>query len=157
MTKRNRKTRQEMLEVYQAKVAKLEAQIAGSFEDDTGGAIIKQLKKRLRKTQTALRAATVTIDGITGKDGKGWTRAPIADKIETTRKRLLSQIETQERAENFAAKLPFDVERLKALIELAEAGEEVEMPSDLTRFGKDAERSDEEHEAAAIANAETSD
>lgn len=151
MTKRNRKTREEMLAFRLAQVAKLEAQIEGNYQDEGENAILKTLKKRLRKTETELRSANVTLNGVAGSEGKGWSRSPISEKIEGTKVRLASQIETMDRADFFAAKLPFDVERLQALIEAAEAGEDIEFPDDLTPLANEQERTDEEHEAVHIA------
>lgn len=144
---RSRKTRQEMLAYRLEQVEKLKAQIEGSYQDDSENAVLKSLRKRLRKTNTALNAAGITING------KG-VRAPIADKIAGTRARLASQIETMENAEEYLARLPFDVDTLEALIASAEQGDEVEFPSDLTRLQGDEDRTDEEHEAAFIANEE---
>jgi len=145
MTKRNRKTREEMLAHRLAQVEKLQAQIEGSYQDESENAVLKSLKKRLRRTNTVLKAADITING-------SGVRSSIADKILGTRKRLDSQIQTAENAEQFMASLPFDVERLEALIAASETGEDVEMPSDLTRLDDAEDRTDEEHEAAFIAS-----
>jgi len=147
MTKRNRKTREEMLAHRLAQVEKLQAQIEGSYQDESENAVLKSLKKRLRRTNTVLKAADITING-------SGVRSSIADKILGTRKRLDSQIQTAENAEQFMASLPFDVERLEALIAASETGEDVEMPSDLTRLDDAEDRTDEEHEAAFIAREE---
>jgi len=144
---RPRKTRLEMIEVRKAQLAKLEAQEAGSYSDDSENGVLKSLKKRLRNTNTALRAAGITLNGTE-------VRSTIEDKIEGTRRRLASQLETMKNAEEFVATLPFDVERLEALIAAAEEGEDVEFPNDLTRLSDDEDRTDEEHEAAFIANEE---
>lgn len=149
MTKRNRKTRQEMLAYRLEQVAKLEAQIEGSYQDESENAVLKNLKKRLRKTNTELRAAQITLNGTE-------VRSSIADKIAGTQKRLQSQLDAQANAERYSAALPFDVERLEALIAASEQGEDVEMPSDLTRFADEQDRTDEEHEAAFIATEEAS-
>lgn len=153
--KRNRRTQEEMLAHYQAEVAKLEAKIEGRYEDDGGTDMVKALKARLRKTTTALRAAQIMINGVVKEDGKGWQRAPISEKIATTRTRL----EQQEEGENFATvqiiKLPDDVRRLALLLEAATAGEDVEFPENLTPLTvRDAERSDEQIEADFIADEE---
>lgn len=151
--KRNRRTRQQMLEDTLAKAAKLQAQIDGSFKDENENDVLKALKRRLRKTQTALRSARITLNGLTHGDGKVG-RKPISETIERTRDRLASQIETQDRAEAFVAALPFDVERLEALIARTEIGDIVEFPTDLAPLGNEQKRTDEEHEAAFIASEE---
>jgi hypothetical protein len=144
---RPRKTRAQVILDMEAKLEKYKAQEAGTFRDENENDILKALTKRLRKTNTALKAANITVNGTD-------IRSSIAAKIEGTQKRLQSQMETQERATEQMAKLPFDIERLEALIEAAEAGEEVEFPTDLTRLGDEQERTDEEHEAAFVASEE---
>ncbi len=141
---RNRKTQVEMLAERKRQVEVLEAKIAGNFQDESENAVLKSLRKRLRKTNTALSAADITMNG------KG-PRKPIADKIAGTEARLASQIETMENAEVYLAKLPFDVENLEALIASAEQGDDVEFPSDLHRLQGDEDRTEEEHEAAFLA------
>lgn len=142
-----------MLEAALAKVAKLEAQIEGSYKDEDENDILKALKRRLRKTSTALRAARVTLNGLSNDEGK-IARKPISETIERTKVRLASQIETQDRAETMSAALPFDVELLEALIAKTEIGEIVEYPENLTPLGNEQERTDEEHETAFIAKEE---
>ncbi len=144
---RNRKTREEMLAFRVAQVEKLQAQIEGSYRDENENDVLKGLKKRLRRTNTELRSAQITLDGTE-------VRSTIAAKIRRTERHLASQIETQARAEASVAALPFDIERLKALVAAAEAGEDVEFPADLTRLAGDEDRTDEEHEAAFIASEE---
>lgn len=148
MSKRKRRTREEMLEFYRQKMEKLEAQLEGTYDDSQESNTLKRLKRALRKRQTAYKGAVTILEGVTSEDGKGWTRSPIAEKIEKTRARLAQQIETEQRSEEFRAKLPHDIQRLEALIEAAKIGEDVDFPSDLTPLGT--EKTDEEHEAAAI-------
>lgn len=155
--KRNRRTREEMLAHYQAQIERLEAAMDGKPDTSSENGILKSLRARLRKTNTELRSANVTLNGVTHEDGVGYVRSPIDQKIEQTEKRLQSQRETKARAEAFAAALPFDIKRLEALIAAAEQGEEIEFPNDLTRLSKDEERTDEEHEAAYIADDGDSD
>lgn len=152
--KRNRRTREEMLDAALAKVAKLQAQIEGSYKDEDENDVLKALKRRLRKTNTALRAARITLNGI-HDDGK-IARKSIAVTIQATRDRLESQIETEQKAEKAQATLPFDVERLEALIEATEAGELVGFPKDLSRLPNEQDRTDEEHEAAFIVSEQDS-
>jgi hypothetical protein len=150
--KRNRKSREEMLAFRLAQVEKLQAQIEGSYQDDSDGGVLKQLKKRLRATLTSLKGAGYTLNGVVREDGKGYSRSPIETKIAKTEARLESQIETKVRAEVMVAKLPFDVETLEATIAAAKAGEEVEFPEGLTPLGKP--ETDEEHETSFIAKEE---
>lgn len=152
--KRNRRTAAEMAEHYRAMAARCEAIAEGKGSDNPSQGIVKRLKARLRKTNTELRAAQITINGVATEDRKGFVRSPIADKIAGTIKRLESQRETQARAEEFTASLPFDVERLTALVAAAEQGEDVEFPTDLVRLSNEEEKTDEQHEAAHIAGEE---
>lgn len=156
MTKARKKraTRAEMIAQMEEKLARYKAEEAGKVDTSSEAGILKALRKRLRKTETALRAAQVTLNGVAASDGKGWTRSPIDEKIAHTERRLASQIETKRKAEEQSAAYPFDVERLSALVAAAEAGETVEMPDDLTPLPNEQERTDEEHEAAFIANGE---
>ncbi len=151
--KRVRRTRQQMLEDTLAKAEKLQAQIDGSYSDENENDVLKALKRRLRKTNTALRSARITLSGLTNEDGK-IGRKPISETIHRTRARLESQIETECRAEVMNTKLPFDVERLEALVAQSEIGDLVEFPDDLTPLGNEQARTDEEHEAAFIASEE---
>ena len=156
--KRNRKTREEMLAVRLAQVAKLQAQIEGSYENEHENDVLKALKNRLRKTETALRAASVILNGITKEDGKGWQRAPQQEKIEATQRRLGDQLMAMKRAELVSATLPFDVEILTASIGAVEAGDtDVEFPTDLHSLKGDEPKTDEEVEADFIASEEAAE
>lgn len=153
--KRNRRSREEMLAHYMEKVSRLEDQIAGREVEDASGDLVKSLKRRLRKTETALRSAQIMVNGITKDDGRGWQRAPISEKIATTKTRLTQQIEDRDFADAQAAKLPSDVNQLRLLIEAAEAGEDVEFPTNLSPLSlNEASRSDDEIEADFIAGEE---
>lgn len=154
--KRNRRTREQMLAHYMEKVNRLEDQIAGREVEDASGDLVKSLKKRLRKTETALRSAQIMVNGITKDDGKGWQRAPIAEKIATTEARLEQQRDAAVYANEQTAALPFDVDRLKLLIAAAELGEDVEFPNDLKPLSRnETSKSDEETEADFIASEES--
>ena len=155
--KRNRRSREDMLAHYEAKVARLQDQIAGREVEDASGDLVKSLKKRLRRTETALRAAQIMVNGVKKDDGKGWQRAPIEEKIATTRARLEGQIEGQTFAIVQTAKLPDDVKRLTLLVEAAELGEEVEFPTDLTPLSRNETKSDDEVEADFIAGEEATE
>ncbi len=149
--KRNRRSREEMLAYYDGKAAKIRAQIEGTYSDDQESDVLKALKRRHRKTVTALKAARITLNGITGKDGKGWTRAPIAEKIRTTEARLEAQHEAMQNAEEFNTVLPFNVDTLSALIAAAKLGDVVDFPTDLHPLSQDEPKTDEEIEADFIA------
>tara|TARA_S200002703_G_scaffold129359_1_gene116383 strand:- start:1581 stop:2132 length:552 start_codon:yes stop_codon:yes gene_type:complete len=148
--KRKRSTMAEMEVKLVAKLEALRARMEGKPDTTSENAILKSLKARLRKTNTELRAARVTLHGQPSKDGSSMLRAPIADKIAATEARLASQIETRDRAQEFEATLPHDVQRLEALIESAEQGDDVEFPNDLTRLSSEQDKTDEQHEASAV-------
>lgn len=152
--RKKRATRDEMIAATEAKLAKLLAQKSGEYVDDS---IVKRLKNRLSKVNRTLRAANLTVNGVAGSEGKGWSRSPIAEKIATTEARLESQRESQRRATEEMARLPFDVKSLEALVASAEQGDEVEFPTDLYPIGNEQDRTDEQHEAHAIASDEASE
>lgn len=151
---RNRKTRKEMIEFRRAQLEKLIAQEEGSYQDENENNVLKALQKRLRKVNTALKAANNLIHGTENKNGS--RTASIEEKIAKTRARLDSQLATQERAIVMASKLPADVETLQAFIDASEAGEDVTFPEGLTPLGDPQKRTDEEHEAAFSATQEIS-
>ena len=64
-TKRNRRTQEEMLAHYKAKADALAAKIEGRGGDDAGSDLVANLKRRLRKTETALRSAQIMVNGVT--------------------------------------------------------------------------------------------
>lgn len=147
---RTRKTRSQMIELRRAQLAKLEAQEEGTYSDNSENGILKQLKARRRKCNTTLKGARNLLRGVRKADGTGWARSPISEKIELAETRLENHKESEERANVFDVKLPFDIERLDALIQTAEAGAIVDFPTDLTRLGRDEDRTDDEHEAMEL-------
>ena len=155
--KRNRRTREEMLAHYEAEAARIRAAMEGKPDTSTESGLLKSLRARLRKTNTELRAARVTLHGQASKDGSTMLRGPIDEKIEATQKRLASQIETRDRAAEFEAKLPHDIARLEAALAAAEQGDDVEFPDDLTPLSNDQDRTDEEHEASFVVSKEDED
>ena len=155
-TRGKKRTTEEMQQHYLDMAQRCQDRIDGKEVEDLHGDILKSLKKRLRRTETALRSAQVLVNGITSDDGKGWTKAPQSEKIVKTRQRLAQQIDALERAEEFAAALPFDVNRLGDLIKAAELGETVEMPNDLRPLKRE-NSTDEEVEADFIANQENAE
>ena len=105
-----------------------------------------------------MRSAAVIIHGVTKADGKGWVSAPVAEKIEKTRKRLADQVATGERAEIVATTLLFDKQLLETSIAAIEAGDtDVEFPTDLHSLNGDGVKTDEEVEADFIAKEEATE
>jgi hypothetical protein len=142
-----RNTRAQQIAVLEAKLAEMKAKEAGTFVDDS---VLKRLEKRLRVTNRELKAAKTALYGVQKKDGKGWVTAPIDEKIANLKKRLASHEETQKRATEFEAKLPFDIERLEAAIAVAKTDQDVDFPDDLTPLQRPEKRTDEQHEANAV-------
>jgi hypothetical protein len=142
-----RNTRAQQIAVLEAKLAEMKAKEAGTFVDTS---VLKRLEKRLKQTERELKSAKTALYGVQKKDGKGWVTAPITEKIERLQDRLASHKETQRRATEFEAKLPFDIKRLKAAIEVAKTDQDVNFPEDLTPLQRPEKRTDEQHEANAV-------
>ncbi len=141
--KRKRNTREEQLAKVLLQAEILKAKIAGTFTDEGNGDVLKGLKARLRKTQKVLASSDLLRHGSDGKDC-------IETKIVKARARLASLIESHDRADVFLAKLPFDIERMEALIKAGEAGDEIDFPTDLVRLPDEQKKTKEQHEATAL-------
>lgn len=146
--KRKRRTRQEMIADLQAKVEKLQAQEEGTYTPEHETLMSKRIRVALRTRKTALHQARITLNGRAPTENSPGTNG-IETKIQNAEDRLASLRETKSRAEEQAANLPFDIERLEDLCERCEKGEDVEMPTDLYRLP--GEKTDVEHETAVVA------
>ena len=135
MAKRQRATRQEMIERLQAKLERLQQQEEGKPVASTTPLGVKRLRAAIRKRKTALHRANVLIDGHAGSE-KSPRINGIESKIENARQRLDSLIEARNRAVDHIETLPGDIERLEAALAQAEAGGEIEMPEGLTNIGE---------------------
>jgi len=135
MAKRQRATRQEMIERLQAKLGRLQQQEEGKPVASTTPLGVKRLRAAIRKRKTALHRANVLIDGHAGSE-KSPRINGIESKIENARQRLDSLIEARNRAVDHIETLPGDIERLEAALAQAEAGGEIEMPEGLTNIGE---------------------
>ncbi len=153
--KRKRATRQEMRERLLEKLAKLDAQIEGTYTPDQETLVSKRIRAALRKRKTLLSRAEIVIVGRASTE-KSPAQNGIEEKIKNAENRLADLRETKRRADERIANLPRDIERLSGLVEMIERGEEVEMPDDLFPIPGEAERTDHEHEVAA-ANPESED
>lgn len=149
--RKKRNTMEEQKQALLARIAEIEAKQNGTYVDSNPN---KALSKRLTATKRELFSARQNVDGIGKKDGKGWTRKPIAERIVDAENRLASLIETKARSEEFIARLPFDVDLLTKTIAAGEAGETVEMPSDLFPLQRPENRTTEQHETNALATAD---
>jgi hypothetical protein len=149
-----RRTIQERLAANEAERLVLLSKADGTFVSDVEQTVEKQIRARLRKCGTELRAAFLTVNGAVA-DGDKKARASIADRIKGTLRRLETQRETETRAYGFLESLPGDIEVLEALVVAMDAGvEDIEFPEGLTRLSKPEDRSDEEHEVQHIAASE---
>jgi hypothetical protein len=145
--KRNRRTRVEVAEALRAKLAKIEAQIAGNFDatkDDTY--IVTRLKAAIRRRDTALRVAATVLGGKKATENSP-AMSDIDTKIANAQKRLADLTETKARAIETQARVPFDLQTLNAALEVAVKGEPVEFPSGL--FVLPSEQTEGEVEAGA--------
>jgi hypothetical protein len=139
-----------------AKLAILEAKENGTYvrenAEKTG---LKAVRYALRRRKTELHRAKVLVEGRAATANSP-ALAGIMDKIENAEQRLAKLREAAEKGENFIANLPFDIDRLEKLVLVGEAGDDVEVPSDLTRLGNEADRTDAEIETK-VATSEDSE
>jgi chromosome segregation ATPase len=150
--KRNRRTRVEMLAELKAKQAKLEAQIAGTFDETTGdNYIVTRLKRAIRRRETAVGVANTLLHGK-GATDKSPAVASIVDKIANAEKRLADLRMAQTRAFDTIARVPADVDVLRAALAEAETGKEVEFPTGLYILPGENDRTEAEVEAGSVSN-----
>jgi len=135
MAKRQRATRQEMIERLQAKLERLQQQEEGKPVASTTPLGVKRLRAAIRKRRTALHRANVLLDGHAGSE-KSPRINGIDAKIENARQRLDQLIDARNKAVDHLETLPGDIERLEAALAQAEAGGEIEMPEGLTNIGE---------------------
>jgi hypothetical protein len=146
-----KRTKEVLLAEANARVAKLTAQIEGTWvaenAEKTG---VKAVKAAIRRRKTALHQAKVLINGR-APTAKSPALPGIYGKIENAKLRLANMNEAADRGEAFIANLPFDIERLDALLELSEQeGEEIEVPNGLFKMGGEEDITEAEHEANSV-------
>jgi len=147
--KRNRRTRQEMLEKRLAEVAKLQAQIAGNFDESSDDSyMVTRLKRAIRRRDTALKVAGTVMGGRAATDNSPAV-SDIDTKIANAQKRLADLTETKARAIETQARVPFDLETLNAALASAVKGETVEFPTGLYILPGEGEKTEGEIEAGA--------
>jgi chromosome segregation ATPase len=122
-----------MIERLEAKLAKLQAQAEGTYSDEGDTLVTKRLRSALRKRKTLLHRAEVLVNGR-ARTEKSPAMNGIEDKIENARKRLADLEDSQRRANEQIASLPFDIQTLTEALEAIERGEEVDFPTDLYRI-----------------------
>ncbi len=148
--KRNRRTRVEMAAELRARLAKIEAQIAGNFDESTeDGFMVTRLKRAIRRRETAINTAETLLNGRAATE-KSPAVAGIDAKIENAEKRLADLRAAKGRALETQARVPFDVDVLRAALDSAVAGNEVEFPTGL--YVLPGETTDAEVEAGSVQN-----
>jgi uncharacterized small protein (DUF1192 family) len=148
--KRPRRSIEERKAALMAELARLEAKAAGTFDETSEeGYALKRLRAAVRSRETALGNAFNVLNGKAGTE-KSPAVSSIGVKIQNARARLDNLIVAEQRAVEQIAALPADIETLRALVERAEKGETVEMPTNLYRLPTYEERTDAEREAAFV-------
>jgi len=148
--KRNRRTRAEVAAELRARLAILEAKLAGNYDDSQeDGYIVKRLKAAIRRRETTLGTVETLLNGRKATE-KSPQVAPIDEKIANAEKRLADLRASKVQALETQARVPFDIERLRGVLEMAERGEAVEFPTGLYLIPN--EKTDAEHEAASVQN-----
>lgn len=149
--RKTKRSKEVLLAEAQERVAKLMAQIDGTYvrenEEKTG---IKAVRFALKRRKTELHRATVLVNGRAAT-AKSPALAGIHEKIANAGERLEKLREAAWRGEDFMANLPFDIGRLDALLQLAETeGEEIEVPTGMFKIGGEDERTEAEIEAKVV-------
>jgi len=156
MTK-TRKTR--TIEERKAELLKkleiLEAKENGTYvrenAEKTG---LKAVRFALRRRKTELHRAQILVDGRAATS-KSPALAGVNDKIQNLKERLAKLEEAAERGANYIANLPFDIDRLEKLVLVGEAGDDVEVPKDLTPIVNDADKNEAELETKVATDSDT--
>ena len=150
--KRNRRTRVEMAAIYEAKLAKIKAQIAGNFDETADDSyMVTRLKRAIRRRETALTTAGTLLNGRAATE-KSPMVPSIGEKIANAEKRVADLRAAQNRAIEAQARVPFDVDVLRELLASAEKGEAVDFPTTLYVLPGENERTEAEIEAGSVSN-----
>lgn len=145
--KRNRRTRAQMIAEYETKLATLKAKQEGTFDpatDDNYG--VKRLRSAVRRRDTLLTTAGTLLNGRAATE-KSPAVSDIDTKIANAEQRVANLKLSKVRAIEQMAALPADIDTLRALLVRAEAGETVEMPTNLYPIPEN--KTDAEIEAGA--------
>jgi len=147
-----RRTRAQMIEEMEAKLAAYKAKEDGTYTSDSETLIGKRLKGGLKRRRTLLHRAQVLIAGRAATE-KSPPMNGIDDKIERAEARLEDLIESRERANEQVARLPGDIEAIAKAIEVDEQGlETAEFPSDLLALPGEGEQTNAEAETVHATN-----
>jgi len=148
--KRNRRTREQIKAELEAKLAKINAKLNGTFvETDDESLLVKRLRRAIRKRETAIGNAGTLLTGRAATE-KSPAIPTIDSKIENAQKRLDDLRLAKNRAMEIQARVPFDIDRLRSALEGAEKGTVLEFPTELYILPGEDEKTDAEHEAASV-------
>lgn len=148
--KRSRRTRVEQLEFLRQKMAKIEAQIAGNFDETQDDSyMVTRLKRAIRKRETALKAAGTLLNGRAATENSPAISA-IAVKIANAETKLANLRTAVVRATEAEGRLPFDIATLRETLERASKGETVDFPEGLFVLPNEATRTEAEIEAGSV-------
>jgi hypothetical protein len=135
-----------MLAKRLAEVAKLQAQIAGTFDETGDGFLVTRLKRAIRSRDTALRVAQTVLGGR-NKTENSPAVSDIDTKIANAQKRLADLVQTKANAIEVQAQVPFDLETLNSALSGAIDGTVLEFP--VLQYRLSTERTEGEVEAGA--------
>ena len=148
-SKKPRRSIEQRIADKMAELQRLQAIQNGTHDETTeSGYMVKRLREAIRRRETAINVANVTLFGR-AKTEASPALPPIANKIENAQRRLADMLETQKRANEVLASVPQDILTLDAVLTKAEAGEVVEFPSGLFGLPSDKTETQVETEAAA--------
>ena len=152
---RNRRTRVQVMADLEAKLARLKAQVEGTYSEDTESDtwLVKQLRRAIRRRETAMGNATTLLEGRKATE-KSPAIGTIDSKIANAETRLKDMHLAKSRAIEQLALLPNDIERLRDALTLAESDDKAnaEMPTGLYVLPNESERTDAEIEAGSVSN-----
>lgn len=147
-TRNNRRTRVEMKAALEAKLAKLQAQIDGNYDESGDDSFLtKRLRRAIRSRETALGVAETLLYGRAATE-KSPAIGGIETKIQNAEKRLADLFAAKQRAIETQARVPFDIDALRVALTGAEQGTVLEMPTGL--YILPGEKTDAEIEAASV-------
>lgn len=120
--KRPRRTRIEIIEATRAKLARLEAQVDGTFDASQDESFNgKRLRAAIRRNETAIKNAESLLFGRAGTD-KSPAIASIDVKIANAEKHVRNLQTAKESALAVQAQAPFNVDKLVSALASFEAG-----------------------------------
>lgn len=147
-TTRVRRTPEERLKALEAQMQAIRDKMAGTYDESKDERFVpKRLGRMIARRETAIGVANVLLNGKAGTE-KSPPVASLRSKIERAEAHLKTLKDSETRALELTARVPADIETLRALLAKAQEGVEIVFPTDL--FVIPNEKSDEEHEAASV-------